>query len=90
MGQPAARIGDSVVEGVIVSGEPTVLIGGTPDGVACKSCALAAAKGSPVNTMYGFKFLDEAADFALPAPTSFGLSRFYSSASGWVGLLGAG
>ena len=90
MGQPAARIGDSVVEGVIVSGEPTVLIGGTPDGVACKACALAAAKGSPVNTMYGFKFLDEAADFALPAPTSFGWSRYYSSAIGWVGLLGAG
>jgi hypothetical protein len=90
MGQPAARIGDSVVDGVIVSGEPTVLIGGTPDGVACKSCALAAAKGAPVNTMYGFKFLDEAPDFGLPAPSSFGWSRYYSSAIGWVGLLGAG
>ncbi|WP_326538133.1 RHS repeat-associated core domain-containing protein [Pseudorhodoferax sp.] len=67
-GKPAARIDDSVVEGKIVTGSRTVLIG-SQGGRACSECPGGITVGSPVNPQLGAKVLlgAEDLDFALPA-----------------------
>src|SRR5690554_1898003 len=95
-GQPAARISDSVVKGVIVSGSATVLIG-SQGGVACSVCPGGMKVGSPVNPSLGGKVLSGASelDFALPGAMPLVWQRQYSSYvnaehGGACGLLGYG
>ncbi|MDR3016138.1 MAG: DUF6531 domain-containing protein, partial [Delftia acidovorans] len=68
IGQPAARITDSVVKGKIVTGSRTVLIG-SQGGLACSVCPGGITVGSPVNPQLGAKVLVGAQDldFTLPA-----------------------
>jgi len=89
-GKPAARMGDSVVKGKIVTGSPTVLIGGAMDGIACEPCKIAAMKGCPVNPIMGIKVLPNETDIALPSPHGFHWFRFYSSDNLEAGILGPG
>lgn len=95
-GKPAARIGDSVVQGVITTGSATVLIG-TQGGVACSTCPGGMAVGHPVNPSLGAKVLGgaEDLDFALPGALPLIWQRQYSSYvnpehGGACGLLGYG
>lgn len=88
-GKPAARVGDSVANGVIVSGSPTVMIGeagSSSAGQACspKSCEdseTTPQKGCPVNPVLGSKILMGASelDFALPGALPIVWQRQYSS-----------
>lgn len=89
---PAARISDKVAAGVIITGEPTVLIGSAAKPVACTACKAQEilSQGSPVNVMLGIKYLNEDADFYLPAPQVFSWKRFYASDVAWTGSLGQG
>ena len=86
-GQPAARIGDSVVKGKIITGSPTVLIGDATGGMADSPCKGKPAKGSPVNPSLGIKILPGEIDFALPAPQPFVFARSYASDDTRIGPL---
>ena len=95
-GKPAARISDSVVKGVIITGSATVLIG-SQGGVACSECPGGMKVGSPVNPSLGAKVLSGASevDFALPGAMPLVWQRQYSSYvnaehGGACGLLGYG
>lgn len=79
-GKPAARIGDRVVNGKIVTGSRTVLIG-SQGGVACSECPGGVTVGSPVNPQLGAKVLlgAEDLDFALPGAMPVVWQRQYSS-----------
>ena len=79
-GKPAARISDSVVKGVIVTGSRTVLIG-SQGGIACSECPGGIKVGSPVNPQLGAKVLlgAEDLDFALPGALPVVWQRQYSS-----------
>ena len=95
-GKPAARIGDSVVKGVITTGSATVLIG-AQGGKACSTCPGGMAVGHPVNPSLGAKVLGgaEDLDFALPGALPLIWQRQYSSYvnpqyGGACGLLGYG
>ena len=80
-GKPAARIGDKVAYGVIVTGSPTVHIG-TQGGVACTACIDSSNNTpDPVNPQLGAKVLlgAEDLDFALPGAMSPVWQRQYNS-----------
>lgn len=89
-GKPAARIGDSVVKGKIVTGSPSVLIGDIAEGQAdaCPTCE--PAVGAPVNPILGVKLLPAETDFALAAPAPFAFTRSYLSRDARIGVLGPG
>ncbi len=89
-GQPAARIGDSVVKGKIITGSATVLIGDATGGMADSPCKGKPAKGGPVNPILGIKILPGETDFALPAPRPFVFARSYASDDARIGPLGPG
>ena len=95
-GMPAARISDSVVNGVITTGSATVLIG-TQGGTACSTCPGGMAVGNPVNPSLGAKVLGgaEDLDFSLPGAMGVVWQRHYSSYvnpehGGACGMLGHG
>lgn len=80
-GKPAARLGDKVSGGVIVSGSTGVLIGDS-GAMACSVCPGGVkGVGSPVNPQLGAKVLLGAADldFALPGALPLVWQRQYSS-----------
>ncbi len=89
---PAARVTDpiSCMEGIIVGGEDTVLIGGTAKPIACKDCKAKQLKGNPVNVSTGAKIVPAETDFSLPAPMPFAMDHFYASDTPFTGLLGQG
>ena len=79
-GKPAARKGDRVGWGVIVTGSATVLIG-SQGGLACSVCPGGVKVGSPVNPQLGAKVLvgSQDLDFALPGALPVVWQRQYSS-----------
>ncbi len=89
-GQPAARIGDSVVKGEIITGAMTVLIGDASNGMADCPSKCEPATGKPVNPILGIKILPDETDFALPAPRPFVFARSYASDDARIGPLGPG
>ena len=96
MGRSAARLGDGVSHGVIVSGSSSVLIG-DQGAIACSVCPGGLQVGAPVNPQLGAKVLvgEEEQDFALPGVLSLIWQRHYSSyvnaeQGGACGLFGYG
>jgi len=96
MGRSAARLGDGVSHGVIVSGSSSVLIG-DQGAIACSVCPGGLQVGAPVNPQLGAKVLvgEEEQDFALPGALSLIWQRHYSSyvnaeQGGACGLFGYG
>lgn len=89
-GTPAARVGDKVSKGVIVSGSATVLIGDAGDGKADRCPICEPAVGGPVNPILGVKLLPAETDFALAAPSPFAFTRSYLSSDSRIGALGHG
>ena len=79
-GKPAARKGDRVGWGVIVTGSATVLIG-SQGGLACSVCPGGVRVANPVNPQLGAKVLvgGEDLDFALPGAMPVVWQRQYSS-----------
>ncbi|TDR39706.1 RHS repeat-associated protein [Tahibacter aquaticus] len=88
-GKPAARLGDSVAGGNIMSGAATIFIGSS-EGQADKPLACTPAVGGPVNPLLGVKILRSEVDVALPAPLSFQFARSYLSSDERIGVLGQG
>lgn len=89
-GNKAARVGDKVSKGVIVSGSATVLIGDAGEGCADKPTGCTPAVGGPVNPILGVKLLPAETDFALAAPSPFAFARSYLSSDARIGALGQG
>ncbi|MBR0566538.1 RHS repeat protein [Azoarcus sp. L1K30] len=89
-GKPAARIGDAVAKGKIVTGSATVLIGDAAEGAADRCPTCEPLVGQPVNPIVGAKLLPAETDFALPAPAVFAFTRSYASNDERVGVLGPG
>lgn len=78
-GKPAARQGDGTMKGgPIIQGSAGVMIG-APTGVACSVCPGGMTSGNPVNPLLGAKVQPGEADFTLPGPLPFILTRAYSS-----------